>query len=61
MSAELLRQITIERVNKEIAAEIEALVELHDQPLDMIRVAQGRIAGLKRAVEIQNESYKGMG
>ena len=34
MSAEFLRQSTIERINREIESEIVALVELHDQPLD---------------------------
>lgn len=61
MSAELLRQVTIERVNKEIAIEVEALVDLHDQPLDVIRVAQGRIAGMKRVIEIQNDAMRGLG
>ena len=60
MAAELLRMVTIDRVNKRIGEYVEVLLGFHDRPLDEIRLMQGKIAGLREAVELQNEAYKGM-
>lgn len=60
MSAELLQQVTIDRINRAIDEQVYFLTETHDQPLDTIRIAQGTIRGLKMAVELQSEAYKGM-
>ena len=60
MSAELLRQITIDRINKAIDEQVDYLTETHDQPLDAIRIAQGTIRGLKLAVQLQDQIYRGM-
>lgn len=61
MSAELLRHVTNERVNAKVAEYVEALTRVHDRPLDEIRLMQGKIAGLREAMEIQREAARGMG
>lgn len=61
MSAEALRAYTIDRINKRIGEHAGDLIERADAPLEQMRYAQGMIAGLKEAVELQNEAYKGMG
>lgn len=60
MSAEALRQITIERVNREIDQQLAYLTETTDQPIDAVRLTQGVIKGLKLAIDLQNAAYKGM-
>ena len=60
MSAEALRMFTADRVNRELAMYVEELLTGTDVPLDRLRYAQGFVAGLKRAVEIQQEAWKGM-
>lgn len=60
MSAEALRAFTVEKVNREAEMYVDELVELTEATLDRMRYSQGFIAGLKRAVELQSEAYKGM-
>ena len=60
MSAEALRAFTIDQVNKEAVLYVEDLVSSTDAPLDRLRYAQGFIAGLKRAIELQQEAWRGM-
>lgn len=61
MSAEALRAFTIEKINKRANEHAEDLIGRADAPLDQMRYAQGVIRGLREAVELQNEAYKGMG
>lgn len=60
MSAEALRQITIERVNREIDQQLAFLTETTDQPIDAVRLTQGVIKGLKLAIDLQNAAFRGM-
>ena len=52
--------VTVDKVNKRIDEYVEALLGFHDRPLDEIRLMQGKIAGLREAVELQTEAYRGM-
>lgn len=60
MSAEALRAFTHEKVNKEAEMYVEELIGQIDGPLERVRYNQGFIAGLRRAVELQNEAFKGL-
>ena len=60
MSAEALRAFTIEKVNKEAALYVEDMLTRIEAPLDHMRFAQGYVAGLRRAIELQQEAYRGM-
>lgn len=60
MSAEALRAFTHEKVNKEAEMYVEELIGQIDGPLDRVRYNQGYVAGLRRAMELQDEAYKGM-
>lgn len=58
--SELLRQLTVERINRRIREHVDTLTDGHTLDLTDLRLAQGKIAGLVEAVEIQNEAFKGM-
>lgn len=60
MSAEALRAFTHEKVNKEAEMYVEELIGQIDGPLERVRYNQGFIAGLRRAVELQEEAFKGI-
>jgi hypothetical protein len=60
VSAEALRAFTHEKVNKEAEMYVEEMLLSPDSSLDKMRYAQGFVAGLRRAVELQNEAFKGM-
>lgn len=60
MSAELLRLVTVERVNKRIDEYVEELLGFHDRTLDEMRLTQGKVAGLREAIQIQADSYRKM-
>jgi hypothetical protein len=60
MSAEALRAFTTEKVNKEAALYVEDLLTRIEAPLDQLRYGQGFVAGLRRAIELQQEAYRGM-
>jgi hypothetical protein len=57
MSAEALRVFTAEKVNKEAGLYVEEILTSTEAPLDRIRYNQGFVAGLRRAVELQQEAY----
>lgn len=61
MSAEALRGITAELVDKEAAGFLDALVNEIEAPLDRLRYCQGYLAGMHRALELQKEAYKRVG
>jgi hypothetical protein len=60
MSAEALRAFTIDKVNKEASMFVEETMTGREMPLDAIRYNQGFVAGMRRAVELQQEAYRGM-
>lgn len=61
MSAEALRAFTAEKVNKEAAFFVDDLTTAIEAPLDRLRYTQGFLAGLRRALELQQDAYMGMG
>ena len=56
MSAEALRAFTHEKVNKEAEMYVEELIGQIDGTLDRVRYNQGYVAGLRRAMELQDEA-----
>lgn len=61
MSAEALRAFTTEKINKEAAFFVDDLATAIEAPLDRLRYTQGFLAGLRRALELQQDAYKGLG
>ena len=58
--SESLRASTADRVNRrvdELAGELSLMFEM---PLDQMRYLQGKIAGLKEAVDLQAEAHRGL-
>jgi hypothetical protein len=60
MSAEALRAFTAEKVNREAEMYVEETLLSPESSLDKLRYAQGFVAGLKRAIELQDAAYRGM-
>ena len=60
MSAEVLRQLTVDHINRAIGDQVQYLTDTHDQSIDAVRITQGMISGLKLAVQLQDEAYKRM-
>lgn len=61
MSAEALRAFTAEKVRGKINEYAEELSEQTEWPVDRLRLNQGIIRGLREALDLQQEAYKGMG
>lgn len=61
MSAEALRAYTRDKVATRIGEYTEEAIAATDWPLDKIRLNQGIIRGMREALDLQQEAYKGMG
>ena len=61
MSAMALRERTVEAVREMVDEAAERLATNYTDTLDYMRYTQGRIAGLREALELQAEAYRHIG
>lgn len=61
MSAEALRAYTREKVQARINDYAEELSGQTEWTVDQMRLNQGIIRGMREALDLQQEAYKGMG